>query len=298
MPFEDFLSYVKFEKRYSNHTLASYETDLNQFASFMESMSKQMQNAGPRDIRLWIAGLSDNHAPSTVNRKLSTIKSFYKFLLKTERIKSNPAKDLTNLKAPQRTPQFIDEKELLHLFEQLPIADDFKSARNLLIFDLFYATGMRKSELIALKHTDLDESSKSVKVLGKGKKERKIPVDRFVFSKINKYLKFRNEQFISIKRHEVRATANDVMWKSVGLSIFSCGLRIIQNGKNQIRNHSLNLNGTSRNPIIFLKSQLQPSSTFTICKNRHVFRNIHHLLDGSFTVRLLVSDNDSPFVVL
>mgnify|MGYP001082827405 CR=1 FL=1 len=174
MPFEDFLSYVKFEKRYSNHTLASYETDLNQFASFIDSMSKQMQNAGPRDIRLWIAGLSDNHAPSTVNRKLSTIKSFYKFLLKTERIKSNPAKDLTNLKAPQRTPQFIDEKELLHLFEQLPIADDFKSARNLLIFDLFYATGMRKSELIALKHTDLDESSKSVKVLGKGKKERKI----------------------------------------------------------------------------------------------------------------------------
>lgn len=195
MPFEDFLSYVKFEKRYSNHTLASYESDLNQFASFIDTMGKQIQNAGPRDIRLWIAGLSDKNVPSTINRKLSTVKSYYKFLLKIEKIESNPAKDLTNLKAPQRTPQFIDEKELLRLFEQLPIADDFKSARNLLIFDLFYATGMRKSELIALKPTDFDESSSAVKVLGKGKKERKIPVNSFVFSKINKYLKFRNEQF-------------------------------------------------------------------------------------------------------
>ena len=89
----------------------------------------------------------------------------------------------------------MEQEELAKLFKSLPTPDDFISARDLLIFDLFYATGMRKSELIHLKASDFDESSKSVKVLGKGKKERKIPIHPLVFSKIKTYIEFRNERF-------------------------------------------------------------------------------------------------------
>lgn len=195
MNFKAFLSYVKVEKRYSTHTVQSYENDLRQFSFFIQSMGKSLDRLSARDVRLWVASLSDQHAASTVNRKLSTLKSYFKYLLKNEQIEKNPAKDVSALKIPKRTPQFVDETELLTLFDQLPVPDDFKSARDLLIFDLFYATGMRKSELIALKEADFNESSKSVKVFGKGKKERKIPIDKLVFSKIKSYIEFRNYEF-------------------------------------------------------------------------------------------------------
>ncbi len=191
---EEFLAYIKFEKRFSPHTVQSYDNDLKQFALFIESMSKSFDKVSLRDVRLWVASLNELNAASTVNRKLSTVKSYYKYLLKNGKVEKNPAKDIGALKTPKRTPQFVNEKELIALFDSLPVADDFKSSRDLLIFDLFYATGMRKSELIALKESDFDEMSKSVKVIGKGKKERKIPIDKLVFSKIKTYIEFRNNE--------------------------------------------------------------------------------------------------------
>ena len=195
MGVEAFLKYLSFEKRYSVHTVSSYENDISQFQSFLLEMDKSIQKASPRDVRLWIADLSKDYAASTVNRKMSTLKSMYKFLLRSGAISINPAESLSSLKKPSRTPQFVEQEELAKLFKSLPTPDDFISARDLLIFDLFYATGMRKSELIHLKASDFDESSKSVKVLGKGKKERKIPIHPLVFSKIKTYIEFRNERF-------------------------------------------------------------------------------------------------------
>lgn len=194
MDIKAFLSYVKFEKRYSDHTVQSYQNDLEQFSVFAESMNKPLDRLSARDIRLWIASLSKDCAASTVNRKLSSIKSYFRFLLKNGQIESNPAKDIGALKVPKRTPQFVEEKELMKLFESLPTPDDFLSSRDLLIFDLFYGTGMRKSELIALRESDFDELSRTVKVIGKGKKERKIPVSKLVFSKIKTYIEFRNHE--------------------------------------------------------------------------------------------------------
>jgi integrase/recombinase XerC len=195
MVLKSFLNYLKFEKRYSAHTIASYENDLLQFKMFSLEMQKDFETATARDIRLWVASLSKQYAASSVNRKMSSLKSFYRFLQRNQLLEHNPAQSLSALKKPTRTPQFVEEQELNQLIESLPVADDFLSARDLLIFDLLYATGMRKSELIQLREIDFDELSNSVKVLGKGKKERKIPIHNLVFVKIKTYIEFRNNFF-------------------------------------------------------------------------------------------------------
>ena len=197
MPLDSFLRYLKFEKRFSAHTIESYQNDLKQFSLFAKEMQKDFMTMSPRDLRLWIASLSKSYAPSSINRKMSSVKSFYKFLQRNSILVDNPAQNLSSLKKPSRTPQFVEQKELERLFDGLPEADDFLSARDVLIFELFYATGMRKAELIELKEGDFDEASNSVKVLGKGKKERKIPIHNLVFVKIKSYIGFRNNHFDS-----------------------------------------------------------------------------------------------------
>lgn len=195
MEMNSFLSYLKFEKRYSAHTIESYHNDLKQFLGFAAEMQKDFSKMSTRDVRLWVASLSKLYAPGSVNRKMSSVKSFYKFLQRTGNLAHNPAKSLSALKKPIRTPQFVEQQELSSLFDRLPEADDFLSARDLLIFELFYATGMRKAELIQLNSSSFDEMSNSVKVLGKGKKERKIPIHNVVFLKIKTYIEFRNNHF-------------------------------------------------------------------------------------------------------
>jgi len=197
MELDSFLRYLKFEKRFSAHTIESYQNDLKQFILFTKEIQKDFMTMSSRDVRLWVASMSKAYAASSVNRKMSSIKSFYKFLQRNGLLENNPAESLSALKKASRTPQFVEQKELERLFESLPESDDFLSARDILIFELFYATGMRKAELIELKHTDFDEVSNSVKVLGKGKKERRIPIHNLVFVKIKSYIGFRNNHFKS-----------------------------------------------------------------------------------------------------
>jgi integrase/recombinase XerC len=195
MPINEFLQYLKVEKRFSAHTLRSYTLDLDQFEKHLASISQSIEKVQSRDIRLWLSALSEHYTARTVNRKLSTVKSYFKYLHREGVLELNPARHISTLKVPQRNPQFVDERELLKVLNELPEPDDFISARDLLIFDLFYATGMRKAELIALKDADINESSQSLKVLGKGKKERIIPVGKLLLSKIKAYLDYRNNEF-------------------------------------------------------------------------------------------------------
>ena len=195
MPINEFLQYLKVEKRFSAHTIRSYTLDLDQFEKHLASISRPMEKVQSRDIRLWLSSLSEQYTARTVNRKLSTVKSYFKYLQREGVLEANPARHVYTLKVPQRNPQFVDERELLKMLNELPDPDDFISARDLLIFDLFYATGMRKAELIALKDADINESSQSLKVLGKGKKERIIPVGKLVLSKIKAYIDYRNNEF-------------------------------------------------------------------------------------------------------
>lgn len=190
-----FLSYLKFEKRYSEHTLFSYENDLKQFSTYLNEIQSSLEQVHNKDIRRWMMQLNKSFQPATVNRKISSVKSYFKFLVKQRIIEYSPAQNLPIVKKPSRTPHFVEQKEINNLLDTLPEVTDFISARNNLIIELLYATGMRRMELINLKDSDIDFISKNIKVLGKGKKERKIPLNEFVLQKIKYYIHERNIHF-------------------------------------------------------------------------------------------------------
>lgn len=191
----EFFTYLKSEKRYSPNTLKSYHNDITQFDQFLASLDVDIKEVSTREIRYWVAELTKTYHPTTVNRKLSSIKSMYKFFLKRNFLTINPADAVSTLKVPKRNPQFVDEKEMKQILAAIPTPVDFETSRAALLFELFYLTGMRKAELIHLGDHDFDEKAGNVKVLGKGKKERKIPLPNFVFEKINTYIHYRNEEF-------------------------------------------------------------------------------------------------------
>jgi integrase/recombinase XerC len=193
--FDSFIRYLQYEKRFSSHTIDSYSNDLNQFAGFLTFTSKNFSQAGSRDIRLWISELiKDGNKEASVNRKLSSLKSFYKFLQKEGVVSINPAASVRTLKLPSRTPDFVSENELDRIFDSMPIPDDFYGFRDQMIFEIFYSTGMRRSELINLKERDIDFYNSSLKVLGKGKKERLLPIHSSLAAKLKHFIDVKNEQ--------------------------------------------------------------------------------------------------------
>ena len=196
MPFKKFYNYLQYEKRFSEHTLKSYGNDLNQFRAFVANNRIELHKVNARIIRSWIVSLMNDLEASSVNRKLSAVKSYYKFLRKEGEIELNPASSVKMLKTPKRTPEFVSEKEMEVLLENLK-PDGFEETRDALIFELFYATGMRREELINLQESDFDFSEMSVKVLGKGKKERKIPLHTNLLEKVQNYLRLKNIEIIA-----------------------------------------------------------------------------------------------------
>ena len=160
MQLESFYNYLRFEKRYSEHTLSSYQNDIEQFKQYI--FEKELHHATARDVRFWVIGLMKKHKATTVNRKISSLKSYYKFLQKKEIIVLSPVKGITTLKEPSRTPQFVSEDELNTLLENLPKPDDFISHRDRLIFELFYATGIRREELMNLSRQSIDFAAKTL----------------------------------------------------------------------------------------------------------------------------------------
>lgn len=189
MHLDSFLRYLRYEKRYSEHTMLSYKNDIVMFTFFISTLHKNELQVNSRDVRLWISELiKDKHKETSVNRKLSSLKSFYKFLQKEGLLEVNPVKNIKTLKKPSRTPEFVSEKEIFNLIAYPDSFETIFEQRDYLIFEIFYATGMRRSELINLTETDIDFSGKTIKVLGKGKKERKIPVHNLLLNKINSYI--------------------------------------------------------------------------------------------------------------
>ena len=174
---QNFLEYLQFQKRYSKHTILSYKTDLIAFSAFMLKEFVDIDIAAIKTtyIRTWLASLKENNITSrSINRKISTLRSFFKYLLKNEVVKVNPVTGVISPKVPKRLPQFVSEKDTNRLFTQVEFSEGFKGLTEKLIIQLLYATGMRKAELIALKEYNIDNSNASIKVLGKGNKERII----------------------------------------------------------------------------------------------------------------------------
>lgn len=196
MSISQFLQYLEIEKKYSFHTLKSYGDDLNEFTTFFqkENASTGIEEASKLDIRNFLVHLSSiSLSERTINRKLSSLKSYYKYLLKIGEIERSPAAGLKTLKQYNKVQLPFSEDEMLNLFDMEEMfPDDFVGIRDKLMMEMFYQTGMRRSELIQLKPDDVDFAQKQLKVLGKRNKERIIPLSDRLLEEIERYLVFRS----------------------------------------------------------------------------------------------------------
>ncbi len=195
---ENFLKYLEFEKRYSKHTLAAYQKDLDQLYEFLSST---FEISDPVDVlhphlRSWVVQLVDKGiSPKSINRKIATLKSYFKFLMGREFISKNPAGRLKPLKTEKNLPTFVKESEMTNLLTNLEFSEDFTGQRDKLVIELFYSTGIRLAELINIKISDINFFDKSVKVLGKRNKERIIPLHSEVLRLTKNYLLIMKETF-------------------------------------------------------------------------------------------------------
>ena len=195
MLLNEFLKYLKLEKRYSSHTVKAYQIDLTQFQDYLEETYESvLQKAKHPMVRSWLAQMLDfGFSPRSVNRKITTLKSFYKFLLKEEEIKEDPTIKIVSPKMSKKIPSFVEEAQMRKLLDELDFVDGYAGVRDKLIIELFYSTGIRQAELINLKIKDIDISGRTIKVLGKRNKERLIPLTNVLCQKIDAYLKLRAE---------------------------------------------------------------------------------------------------------
>lgn len=181
LPLQSFLDYLAFEKRYSKHTIISYQNDLEQFFAFLTSQFEApgLDKITAGFVRSWLAELKGDKLESkSINRKASSLTSFFKYQMKIGVLQATPMTTISALKVNKRLPEFVQENHLQTLFNHVEFTDDWEGKTKRLVLQLFYATGMRLSELIALKSNFLDPAQMQIKVLGKGNKERIIPIPK------------------------------------------------------------------------------------------------------------------------
>ena len=196
MPITSFLNYLALEKKYSKHTITAYQNDLNTFQLFcnQEFGNESIASVNYAQIRNWIVSLVNSKITNrSINRKVSSLKSFYRFLQKTKQIESSPLVKHQALKVLKQVQVPFSEKEIFSVLNTADDDGDFESVRNKLMVELFYSTGMRRNELINIKITDIDYVNETVKVLGKRNKERYIPLLKSVRESLKKYDKFREK---------------------------------------------------------------------------------------------------------
>src|SRR6478736_3927991 len=189
---DSFLKYLQFEKRYSPKTVLSYGTDLSQFQQFLtEVFLDKPESADYGMIRAWIIQLVEQELDAvSVNRKIACLRSYYKFLMRQEVIEKNPMTKIKVLKIKKKLPHFIQEKEMVSLLDNnTDFKNDHEGLRSQLMFELFYGTGIRLSELITLKDINVNLRDQTIKVLGKRNKERIIPFSSSIVSLIEGYRK-------------------------------------------------------------------------------------------------------------
>jgi integrase/recombinase XerC len=191
-----FLEYLSLEKKYSVHTVTAYKNDLVSFRDFLatEYHQEELLSVHYPQIRNWIVSLVDSEISNrTINRKVSSLKSFYKFLQKTRQIEINPLSKHRALKVAKKVQVPFSSKEINLVINSIDEEHDFTSVRNKLIVELFYSTGIRRAELINIKEVDVSFSNGVIKVLGKRNKERFVPLLQSVVSTLKKYLELKKE---------------------------------------------------------------------------------------------------------
>ncbi len=198
MSVERFLQYIKFEKRFSPNTVLAYQNDLDQFYLYQQKTYEvcDINEINHSMIRSWIVSMMEAKVTArSINRKISTLKTYCKFLLRSGVITHNPMLKVQSPKTSKRLPVFVDQQKMDLLFEKVDFGTGYEAERDKLILELFYATGMRLSELVNLKETDIDLNSCHIKVLGKRNKERIIPFTNILRQVITHYLDGKKENF-------------------------------------------------------------------------------------------------------
>lgn len=189
-----FLAYLQFEKRYSRHTITAYATDIQQLEDFLViTYTSQQGNIelSPVIIRSWLASLKENNLSSrSINRKIATLQSFFRFLRKSALIHANPVAGIKVLKSAKKLPAFLKESQTQEIIKNSlskGITDEWKAITESLIIEILYSTGLRVSELVNLQENQIDYFLKQLKVLGKGNKERQIPLKEELLQALSNY---------------------------------------------------------------------------------------------------------------
>lgn len=198
-----FIDYLKYEKRASEHTIKAYQSDIYHFYNFLfvqfgyDIESYKIDQIDSEHIKSWIFYLieNDQNSSKSINRKISSLKAFFKFNLKREIIREDPTKSILSQKVSKRVPKFVEMDDMNKLFTMDLFEDNFEGWRDRTILELFYATGMRLSELLYLTRSDFDLYSQNVKVLGKRNKERLIPFGNQAKTTIEKYFSVFEQKF-------------------------------------------------------------------------------------------------------
>jgi len=192
MYLQKFISYLSSERRLSQNTIISYSNDLDQFHCFLNehfNITSQISEVSFHIVRGWVANLFENGVqPRSINRKISTLKTFFKYLEREELIEVNPMLKVVGPKASKGLPLFVKENEIELLLEEVIFDSGFIGKRDKLIIEIFYLTGMRLTELINIKVTDIDFHNNSIKVIGKRNKERIIPLSKSIINTIQSFI--------------------------------------------------------------------------------------------------------------
>jgi integrase/recombinase XerC len=196
MLIKDFLNYLRLERNYSERTIVAYEADLREFEEYFKKTDAELdfRSVHSDNVRNWMVSLMDEgRSETSVNRKLSSLRSFYRFLLRRKEITVNPMLKVVGPKKKKPLPSFVREKDMDRLLDECSFGEDFEGYRDRTILEMFYATGMRLSELIGLNDADVDFSAKLIKVTGKRNKQRLIPFGNELAEDLHLYIKVRNE---------------------------------------------------------------------------------------------------------
>jgi len=203
---ERFIRYIKFEKRYSKHTVSAYQSDLDQFFNFLNNPDKQTpapeavithpSQITHYHIRNWMVELMNEHIIArSINRKIATLRKYFKFLLQEGAITINPASKINTPKIPKNLPVIVEDVKLTQMLDENEVfSDDFKGLRDKLIIEMLFGTGMRLSELLGVKDADINVYEGTVKVLGKRNKERIIPVNNELKLLLTEYQELKKKQ--------------------------------------------------------------------------------------------------------
>jgi integrase/recombinase XerC len=197
---QSFIDYLRFEKNYSERTIKVYQADLKAFKQFYETLDKELNwsNLDKDVIRQWVVSMmEDGNIASSVNRRLSSLRSFYKFLLQRKMVEYDPAHMVTGPQKEKPLPTYLRESEMNRLLDDVQFEKNYAGARDYMILLMFYSTGIRVSELTNLDVSDVDMTQKQIKVLGKRNKERVIPFGSEMEARLRQYLKERQEMLES-----------------------------------------------------------------------------------------------------